>query len=158
MKDKRIKSEGNLFDPANKKRGVLFLDLKSPKHANGYKEYKNLKGVFRDRIDRRIGDWIGGGHGRNGKFHHGYHKRGFRKYKSCYTFKDIDNQLRLHGFLFHPVRWFQLCVITHADTSKKENPTNTTWLDRVLEITNAHEIVEAVRKYCEEHGLSEGEE
>jgi len=84
-----------------------------------------------------------------GKFH-GFTKYE-AKYRSCFTFIDIEAKIRYYGFRCHPKPEdprYELVVLTSC-VDKKEDAVNKTELDRVLMWKNNMATQQALKEFLE---------
>jgi hypothetical protein len=83
------------------------------------------------RLKHRMGLWIAFQHDTPGKFHR--FKNEEVKYRDCFTFEDLDTQVRMYGFTCHPKedKRFEL-VLLISWVQKKTRHTDYAELDRVL--------------------------
>jgi hypothetical protein len=83
------------------------------------------------KFRHKMGLWIGFKPDTAGKFHR--YKSDKEKYRDCFTFEDLDAQVRLYGFTCHPKtdRRFEL-VLLISWVQKKTKHTDYAELDRVL--------------------------
>jgi hypothetical protein len=135
--------------PSTGKRAVAFLRGHSVLTAG--LEYDGIANTpAGKRLRHKMGLWIAFKHDTPGKFHR--FKNVDAKYKDCFVFIDLDAQLRFYGFSCHPMPEngaFELIVLTDY-AGKKENLTDTTYLDRVLMWKNHMSTKAALRiKYPE---------
>src|ERR1700722_15812675 len=115
----------------SEKRGVAFL-RGDPALNAGPNFDASAKESLGKRIRHRMGLWIQFRPDTKGKFH-GFTKYE-AKYRSCFTFIDIEEKIRYYGFRCHPKPEdprYELIVLTSC-VDKKEDAVNKTELDRVL--------------------------
>ena len=101
------------------------------------------------RIRHRIGLWIQFHPDTPGKFH-GFTKYE-AKYRSCFTFIDIEEKIRYYGFRCHPKpedRRYEMVVLTSC-VDKKEDAVNKAELDRVLMWKNSMATQQALKEFLQ---------
>ncbi|HMC30519.1 MAG TPA: hypothetical protein VKL99_06755 [Candidatus Angelobacter sp.] len=83
------------------------------------------------KLKHKMGLWIAFLPDTAGKFHR--FKSDAQKYRDCFTFEDLDAQVRIYGFTCHPKtdRRFEL-VLLISWVQKKTKHTDYAELDRVL--------------------------
>ena len=108
-----------------------------------------------DRLDRKEKAWfhvsfdywranqVG-----NNRRYHGWTKSQFQgKYCGCFVFK--HSQLRLYGFLYHPIKTnprFEVCVLIHP-AYKDRDETDPADLERTLQTGTKPEVVNAIEDH-----------
>ena len=115
----------------SEKRGVAFL-RGDPELTAGSGFDAIASNSVGKRIRHRMGLWIQFHPDTSGKFH-GFTKYD-AKYRSCFTFIDIEEKIRYYGFRCHPKQddpRYELVVLTSC-VDKKEDAINMADLDRVL--------------------------
>ena len=83
------------------------------------------------KLKHRMGLWIAFKTDTPGKFHR--FKNEAQKYRDCFTFEDLDAQVRIYGFTCHPKKdqSFELVLLIRW-VQKKRQHTDYAELDRVL--------------------------
>jgi len=113
------------------KRAVAFLRG----HANltAWPEFDRESGTqLGKKLKHKMSLWIAFQPDTPGKFHR--FKSDAQKYRDCFTFEDLDAQVRIYGFTCHPKttdRRFEL-VLLISWVQKKTKHTDYAELDRVL--------------------------
>ncbi len=130
----------------SEKRGVAFLSGDSDLNA-GPTFNASANDSSGKRIRHRMGLWIQFCQDTRGKFH-GFTK--FEaKYRSCFTFIDIEEKIRYYGFRCHPKPddpRYELVVLTSC-VDKKEDAVNKADLDRVLMWKNNMATQQALKEF-----------
>ena len=84
------------------------------------------------RLKHRMGLWIAFQPDTNGKFHR--FKSDAQRYRDCFVFIDLEEQVRIYGFTCHPKKTdqrFELVLLIRWVQKKRQN-TDYGELDRVL--------------------------
>jgi len=132
----------------SEKRGVAFLSGVPELNARPTFNAVASESVGK-RIRHRMGLWIQFHPDTPGKFH-GFTKYE-TKYRSCFTFIDIEEKIRYYGFRCHPKPdnpRYELVVLTSC-VDKKEDAVNKAALDRVLMWKNNMATQQALKEFVE---------
>lgn len=115
----------------SEKRGVAFLRGRDELTA-GPKFHRDSNNPLGKRMKHKMGLWIAFQPDMKGKFHR--FKNEAQKYRDCFVFIDLEEQVRIYGFTCHPKKAdprFELVLLIRW-VQKKEQHTNYAELDRVL--------------------------